>query len=91
MNEKYGKGALYDCLSRGESPFASHLLYTQVLNDFNPTERKIGINAGLAFYKIADICAVYEDLGLSSGMLLGIDRARILNVPIEYRSLSGWS
>ena len=72
---------------RGESPFASHLLYTQpgVLKDGNSEERKRGINAGLDWVRVADLTAVYTDLGISDGMQLGIDKAQQERRPVEYR------
>lgn len=86
-NKKYARLALLDSLERGESPFASHLLYTQVLNDSIPKERKKGINAGLAIYDKADLCAVYTDNGFSSGMIDGIKQAEKKGVRIELRSI----
>ena len=46
-NIAYAQAAMADCLSRMEAPFLSHLLYTTVLNDDSPTERELGIKAGL--------------------------------------------
>lgn len=82
-----------DCLNRGEAPFASHGLYTQdgVLDDSNPTERRQGIEAGFAWREKAELTVVYTDLGISSGMELGIEDARVKGLPIEYRSLKRWS
>jgi hypothetical protein len=39
------------------------------------------------FYYTARLCAVYTDLGISQGMKDGINVAKSLNVPIEYRTL----
>ena len=77
----------------GEAPLASHLIYTQpgVLDDTNLSERHIGIKAGLAWGELADITAVYTDLGLSGGMVIGICRALEQNRPVEMRSLPNWS
>ena len=44
---------------------------------------------GIDFCK-ADKVAVYQDLGISSGMELGIQFHKENNTPIEYRSLDGW-
>lgn len=46
-NIAYARAAMRDCLLRGESPFASHLLYTQpgVLDDDDAEERAIGITS----------------------------------------------
>lgn len=72
-NERYGRACLADCLARGESPLASHLLYTQpgVLDDTKPDERARGIAAGFAWRRVADATVFYVDLGTSSGMAMG--------------------
>lgn len=84
---EYAQKALKDSLSRGEYPFASHLLYTQVLDDKNPEERNLGIEAGLAWCKNADLTAVYIDLGISEGMVEGILDAQKEGRKIEFRTL----
>ena len=88
-NVAYAREALADCLRRGEAPYASHLLYTQpgVLDDGKPEERKLGIEAGLAWGDCADATVVYTDLGISSGMEWGIRRAREAGRPVEYRKI----
>ena len=85
----YARAALRDSLLRGEAPFASHLLYTQpgVLDDKDELERFVGIEAGLAWGPEADMVAVYEDLGVSHGMQLGIIRAQERCATVVYRRL----
>lgn len=90
VHGEYARACLLDSLRRGEAPFASHLLYTQVLDDDLPNERSKGINAGLAVAERADLSAVYVDLGISKGMLLGIEHARKFGRPVEERRLGGW-
>lgn len=89
MNTRYARAAMRDCLLRGEAPYASHLLYTQpgVLADSDTEERDLGIGAGLAWGDKADATVLYTDLGISSGMKYGIQRAEAAGRPIEYRSL----
>ena len=94
-NVDYGRRCLADALSRGEAPFASHLLYTQpgVLDDNNPGQRAVGIAAGLcwgdASGAVGGITAVYYDRGLSKGMKHGIRDAMRAGRPIELRSMEG--
>lgn len=90
-NTRYARAAVRDSLLRGESPLASHLLHTQpgILEDQNPTERKLGIEAGLAWVRVADATVVYHDLGVSRGMEQGIDRAHREGREVEYRLLRG--
>jgi hypothetical protein len=89
-NLAYAKEALLDSLRRGESPMASHLLYPQVLDDAEPEERRLGIEAGLAWGLHADATVVYTDRGISSGMRRGINRALAEGRVIEYRSLESY-
>ncbi len=89
----YLRAAMRDCLLRGESPYASHGLYTQpnVLDDSRVEERELGIQAGFAWRDSADITVVYLDLGISDGMKRGIVHAESIGQVVEYRSLPVWS
>ena len=89
-NVAYARACAADCLRKGEAPMVSHLLYTQpgILRDEVPGERTLGIDAGLAWGKVADATVVYTDHGLSSGMRMGIMRARLAERPVEYRRLT---
>lgn len=91
-NERYARAAMRHCIKRGESPFASHLLYTQygVLDDDDPEERAIGMAAGFAWREVADATVVYTDLGISPGMEAGIKNARHNFMQVEMRKLDGW-
>ena len=88
-NIQYARRCMKDCFKRGEFPFASHLLYIQpgILDDNKPHERKLGIEAGLAWTSYADTTVVYTDLGISEGMKQGIARAQKERRFVEYRSL----
>lgn len=90
-NLEYVRACMADCIKRGESPFASHALYTQpgVLDDNVQAERKLGIEAGLAWGSVADATVVYTDLGISGGMQIGIERAEREGRPVEKRALGG--
>ena len=93
-NEAYAKACVRDCLARGESPYASHLFFAQdgILDDTDPDQRRLGMEAGFAWGEAAQLCAVYTDLGISSGMYDGIKKHAANGIPIEYRTLggSGW-
>ena len=88
-NTVYARACLRDCLLRGEAPFASHLLYTQVgiLNDKIPDDRKLGMEAGFAWGLVAETTVVYIDYGISNGMAAGIKRAEEAGRLVEYRKL----
>lgn len=85
----YARFCVRDSLLRGEYPIASHLLYTQegILDDNIPHERALGIEAGLVWGAHADITAVYQDLGMSSGMYKGILRAKSEGRVVDLRHL----
>ena len=91
-NVRYARACVRDCLMRGETPMASHLLYTQpgILCDEMPEERYLGIMAGLTWGIVAEGTVVYTDLGISKGMEHGITNAKSTTRPIEYRKLKGW-
>ena len=76
-------------MKRGEAPIASHLLYTQpgILDDSDPEQRRLGMEAGFAWNELADATVVYTDLGISAGMREGIFRAVSAGRPVEHRSL----
>lgn len=88
-NVAYARRCIVNCLQRGESPIASHLLFTQpgILNDSIPEERARGIAAGLAWLRVADQMVLYTDLGMSDGMKRALDAARELKVPYIMRSV----
>lgn len=93
-NVAYARAAMRDSLRRGEAPLASHLLYTQpgVLDDNDPIERTLGIDAGLEWGTFADATVVYCDLGISKGMRIGMERARGLFRHVVVRYLGApWS
>lgn len=89
-NVAYAKACMLDSLRRGEAPFASHLLYTQVLDDAKNDEREMGIAAGLKFVRDCDLTAVYIDRGVSSGMLRGTEEAARAGRAFEVRSLEDY-
>jgi len=88
-NVTYARRCLRDCILRGETPYASHLLYTQdgVLDDSVPNERKLGIDAGFHWREVAEKTVVYCDYGITDGMENGISHSQELDIPVEYRTI----
>lgn len=86
-NTEYARRALLDSLRRKEAPYASHLLFTQVLDDTKPEERELGIEAGLLWGQKAMLTVVYWDYGISEGMKYGISRAHNEGRAVEYRKI----
>lgn len=89
QNKRYARAAVRDCILRGESPIASHLLLTQpgVLRDDDPNERNMGIDAGHAWLPVSDAAVFYIDRGFSRGMDQGLLRATEARIPVERRTL----
>lgn len=89
VNERYARAAVRDCLERGECPIASHLLFTQpgILREDVAEDRGRGVMAGLEWYRVADLCALYTDRGISPGMRQAMAYARDHGVRIEGRRL----
>lgn len=86
---EYARQCMRDSLMRGESPYASHLLYTQpnVLDDLKPDERKLGIEAGFMWRNAAELTVFYVDLGYSSGMLMGLQDCINKRKPYDIRKI----
>lgn len=91
-NVAYARAALADCLRRGEAPIASHLLYTQpgVLDDGNPDERALGIEAGLQWGRVADMAVFYVDIGWSPGMEAALVRHKAEGRAWVLRHVNEW-
>jgi hypothetical protein len=90
-NVRYVRACLKDCLTRDEAPIVGYSLYTQALNEDTHEIRTLGMEAGFLWNKMAEMCVVYTDLGLSKEMKSGIETASHLNIPIQFRSLGpGW-
>lgn len=83
----YLQHCLQDCISRGESPYASHKFLTEFLDDDVPEERAFGIEAGLAWGRDADAIVVYTDFDISHGMASSIEHYKSVGKAIEYRTL----
>lgn len=89
LNVEYARACLKDSIHRGEAPIASHLLYTQpgILDDLIPSERELGIAAGLAWSEVAEYSCFYTDRGWSRGMLAAVLSAVETWQPFRVRTL----
>jgi len=86
-NITYAKRAMLDSIERDEAPFASHLLYPQVLDDNDMFQRETGFACSFAWIQWADYLAVYTDYGISPGMQRAIDYAYEIEVAVFYRTI----
>jgi hypothetical protein len=87
-NVRYADACMLDALRRGEAPFAGHLLYPRVLDDDRPEHRGLGIDCHMAWMRMAQLVAVYEDLGISEGMRQATIAAQAMGVPLAFRKLA---
>lgn len=83
----YLHNCIKDCISRGETPYASHLMLTGALDDGNPEERVVGIEAGLHWADAAEAVVVYTDYGISEGMVSSIAAHEVAGRTIEKRAI----
>lgn len=88
-HRNYARKCIRDCLQRDEAPIASHLLFTQpgILKDHLANERKLGIDAGLAWSEVAEAAVFYADYGFSFGMQCALQKHSELGTPVEVRYL----
>lgn len=89
-NATYLKRAIADSISRGECPYASHAFFTQFLDDDSMASRQLGMALGWTVMTRANLVAIYEDLGVSTGMVAGIEIAKRLHLPVDRRKIPGW-
>ena len=87
----YLQECILDCLERGEAPFASHQMYTDALDDDNSHERKLGIDSGFAWMKVAEAVIFYIDFGWSKGMLAALQKCSEIRIDVEIRKISRFS
>lgn len=86
-NRRYLNACLRDSLTRGESPLACHAYLPAVLDDADPRERQRGMECGHDWIEVADLVAVYADLGESRGMMADMGVAVAAGVRVEVRRL----
>ena len=88
-NILYARRCIRHSLSLNEAPIASHLLYTQpgILDDNDPEQRRMGIDAGHAWLGVAQLVAFYVDYGMSPGMELAALRVKERDMKFVIREI----
>lgn len=84
---EYALNCMESMLHAGYAPFLSHLLYTQVLNDYDAGERELGLEAGMA---MGDRCSerwFFVDYGFSPGMQAAYTRAKCIGQAVRLLNL----
>lgn len=74
-NTAFAQNVCRWCVEEGYNPYASHLFFTQFLDDNDPDERATGIACGLEWGKNADrvVVALRPGEDMSRGMARGVD------------------
>ena len=72
------------------SPYASHRILTEALDDSDERERELGIMCGLAWHSVADEMWVFTDLGVSEGMKHAICHANSVGLPVYYETIENF-
>jgi hypothetical protein len=88
-NMAYLRRCIKDSINRGEAPFASHQMYTTVLDDGSPEERAKGIQCGYVWLELAAMQVFYTDMGWSNGMIDAWQAGMFLMKPWTVRALEG--
>lgn len=95
-NLRYLRSCIRDCINREESPYASHRMLTDALDDSSSFERAVGIAAGLAWRNAGQLVhgefkpvlpVFYLDLGWTEGMRYAQSRYDDERIPYEERKL----
>lgn len=90
-NLNYVRACVSDSIfNHKEAPFASHLLYTQILDDKIPAQRALGLEAEHSWFQGAHTVVMYIDLGISEGMLKAERLAGCMGMRVEKRIIKGW-
>ena len=89
-NVEYAKACCLWALDQCYSPYASHLFFTQFLDDSIPEQRKLGIAAGITWGHLADVRLVVVDRGFTEGMIYGYEAThRGKSQPVKVIKLGG--
>lgn len=83
-NVKVAKWLCRHALDCGYSPFASHLLYPQILDDKLEEDREKGLSCSFAFLAVCDEVWVYHQNGISSGMRAEWEQAELWKKKITF-------
>ena len=87
VHRAYLERCILDCIKRGESPYASHKMLTDALDDSIPEQRTTGIEAGYIYAARSDKIAFYIDYGTSHGMKLAENKYKLFSLPYEFREI----
>lgn len=81
-NVEVARAACREVLRQGDAPFAPHLLYPDLLDDDDRSERAVGIEAGRRWLAMAHEVLVVGPV--TAGMREEIATAEALGIPVRY-------
>jgi len=81
-NLEFARRACRYAIAQGVTPFAPHLLYTQMLDDGSPAERQLGIDMGGQMLRLCDELWLCGDR-ISPGMAGEKELAESLDIPVR--------
>lgn len=87
LNKRYLNKCKRWCIDNGYSPYASHQMLTDVLDDNKPNEREKGIGAGFAFAEAGIMRIFFVDFGWSNGMKQALDHSQSNNLPFTTKNI----
>lgn len=82
---QYARDLTREALLHGHCAIAPHLYMTDCLNDSDPSERMLGLEAAFELLGKCDAVVVGQRYGISKGMAAEIEHAKKLNLPVIYR------
>lgn len=88
-NKAYLQLCIRDCILRKETPYASHQMLTEALDDSDPEQRAVGIEAGWSMRAVIKRAVFYLDFGWSGGMLAAKELYDAEKFPYEERRIYG--
>lgn len=86
MNRNISRARSYCSYVKDQNcvPVAPHLLFTQFMNDNDPSDRNLAFKMNEELLHKCDELWVFSGYGISDGMKIEIDIAERDNIPIKY-------
>ncbi len=85
-NLDFARQACLNAMAQGATPFASHLLYPQMLDDGDPAQRELGMRMGDQILGLCDELWLCGDV-VSPGMARERELAKELDIPVRSVSM----
>ena len=88
-NIEYARRAVRDSLLADEAPLPAHLIYTQggIMDENKALQRKMGEECEKAWSRECDQVVLYIDYGISNGMQICENRAKLMGLDVQRRKI----